>query len=351
MSLKLIKIKSSENWYVRGTYKGVKVFKSTETTIRKIAETELERITSAIYQESVFGKQSVITFSDAVYDYIEDGGALDYLGRYDEVTCKWSGLMGAFYNVKMVDITQDMLDIAAKKIYPNVKPQTLNRQAYTPFIAVYNHAVSKSNLPVRKWKRPTVKRKHTRKRAWFRPSQAHKFYWALPDHMKPLFTFLCLSGVRITEAIELEWKDVYMGESWAEISATKTDSLRGIPLHPAIIDELYKIRRKDGRVFRTHTGEPYKVRRNERGALIGGGYFKKTWATTRRNTGLHQFEPYSSRHTFNNWCIKYDIPAEHRIAIMGHSSDSTNSMYTDVAIKDLVEAVKALPDFRNEVHA
>jgi len=351
MSLKLIKTQKSENWYVRGTYKGIKVFKTTETAIRKLAEQELERITSEIYQESIFGKASILTFEDGVYDYIEDGGATEYLGRYDEISGKWSGLMGIFQRDKLVDITQDRLDRGARKLYPDVKPQTLNRQVYTPFIAVYNHAVIKHGLPVRKWKRPKVKRSHVKKRSWFRPEQARTFYWALPPHMKPLFSFLCLSGVRITEAIELTWDDVYLGDKWAEITATKTDSVRGVPLHPVIIEELSAIRRKDGRVFRTQRDEPYKVRRNERGALIGGGYFKKTWSTTRRKTGLYEFEPYSTRHTFNNWCIRYDVPAEHRLAIMGHTSDSTNAIYTDVALGDLVDAVSVLPDFRNEVHA
>lgn len=347
MSLKIIKIKTSENWYIRGAVRGTSVFKSTGTKNKVIAEEERRDL-----EDSLSRKRSIL-FGKAAEKYLDGGGSEKFLlDQFDKDTDNWTGVLGQFEKTPISDITQDELDAAAKRAFPNVKPQTLNRQFYTPFIAVYNFTARSELCEKREWRRPRVRRSDIEKTKWFSCLDAAKMLDALPPHLRVILIFCIYTGARITEAVEMEIKDVHLQDRWAVINATKTDSYRGVPLHKAAVWALrqYIGDRKDGRVFLTQKDLPYKTKRNAAGFTEGGGYFKTAWATGLTNASLKGYTPYSMRHSLNNWLILEGIDQTMREAIMGHDNQSTNSIYSDVPQKRLIEAIDKLPDFTDFSH-
>ncbi len=153
--LKLIKIKTSENWYIRGTVKGRGVYKSTGTSRRDIADEERRTLEERLLSGSE-------TFGVAAGRYIKGGGSPKFLLTRDE-NKKFTGVLGQFENTSLAEIGQNEVDEAARKAFPNVKPQTLNRQFYTPFIAVWNFAVRADLCQRKEWRRPRVKRSDLKK--------------------------------------------------------------------------------------------------------------------------------------------------------------------------------------------
>jgi hypothetical protein len=65
-----------------------------------------------------------------------------------------SPLIEHFALTRLRDIDQSALDHAAVKLYPGVSPSTRRRQAYAPFIACWNAAVSAGKAQPRRWRRP-----------------------------------------------------------------------------------------------------------------------------------------------------------------------------------------------------
>lgn len=347
MPLKLVNVKNSPNIYLRGTVAGQYVYESTGTDREEFAEAARIKRENQLLESAIHGKRKSAKFVEAVDAYLEAGGS----GRHMEK------VLEQFEFTPVREIGQQALDAAAARAYPDVAPQTLNRHFYTPFIAVMNHAAQDGLCDFRKWRRPRVGR--TAKRKWFSYEDAAKFYAHAPEHLKAIFVFCVYTGARITEAIELQRKDISLEGKWGVLSQTKTDGYRGVPLHPVVVRELSRYipalagdKRSstpalapDSAVFRTQKGKPYIPHRDNEGNVQGGGYFKTAWKTTLTNAGLTGYTPYSMRHTFNNWLIMAGINQATREALMGHDNGSTNAMYSDVPQDDLIREIEKLKDF------
>jgi len=240
----------------------------------------------------------------------------------NEDTKEWNGVLGQFINTPLADISQAVLDTAAKKVYPNVKPQTLDRQFYTPFVAVWNHGAVEGMCHEKKWRRPVVTKADKKRRPWFRkPETAAAIFDELPVHLRALFMFMIYTGSRVTEAIELQIENVFLDEQWAVLNATKTDALRGVPLRADVVEVLrwYIGDRKTGPVFLNDDWKPYKSGRAADGTVKDSGYFKSGFKGARNRAKLANegYTPYSLRHTFNNWLIRAGVDRETREALMG----------------------------------
>jgi hypothetical protein len=111
--------------------------------------------------EVAHGKKAVVTFDEAALCYLDNGGSPRFLGNFDPATCKWSGMMSHLFGKPLRGITQENLNDIAKTLYPNVRPDTLNRQFWTPFIAVWRHAITQKWCDPVMWIRPKKKVKGT----------------------------------------------------------------------------------------------------------------------------------------------------------------------------------------------
>jgi integrase/recombinase XerD len=351
MPLKIIKKKSSPYWYIRGSIKGRSVYQTTGTTDKEIADAERIALERRILEESVYGVRKTITFGEGVGNYLDAGGSKRFLGTYDKDTGEWSGVLGQFVNTPMNTIGQSELDAAARRCYPNAKPQTLNRQFYTPFISVWNFCAQDDLVDQRTWRRPSVKKLSISRRKWFTQEQAGQFLGGAAPHLRVIFLFCLYTGVRITEAIEMRVSDIDLKNRWAVVNSTKTDNRRGVPLHRSIVEHLTPVF-MDGRThaFLTYFNKPYISKRGEDGTVEGGGYFKSAWTAALRRSGLQGFTPYSMRHTLNNWLLMEGVETATREAIMGHDSGSTNAHYVDVPNAHLIEIIDRLPDCTDFAH-
>jgi len=74
---------------------------------------------------------------------------------------------------------------------------------------------------------------------------------ALPEHLRPLITFLYWCGVRLGEAQQISWKQVDLEARLIRLEEeqTKTGQARTVPLPAVLVQMLGKIRPKTGRVF------------------------------------------------------------------------------------------------------
>ena len=134
MSLRLTRRNGSDHWYIRGTVRGQSVFETTGTDDKEAADAIRIGREARLLKDSVYGRQASVTFAEAAVSYLSAGGSPRFLG--EEIDGKWTGLIGFFYSKTLHSIGQNELDEAATKLYPNTAPDTRNRQAYTPFIAV-----------------------------------------------------------------------------------------------------------------------------------------------------------------------------------------------------------------------
>jgi integrase/recombinase XerD len=240
MPLKLVRRKGSDHIYLRGTVAGQPVFESTKTDNESIAEAIRIKREAELLEASVFGKKAIVTFFEAAVAYLEAGGSPRFLGT--EVNGRWTGLMGHFEKAKLHTIGQSELDRAAEKLYPGTSYQTRNRQCYTPFIAVWNHAVKNNWADKRDWSRPkkpkgTLYRARPT-RAGTRPvsyERAAQFVLAMSPAPAYVLTVLFYTGMRPIELFALGAADFNIPGRWIALGSSKTDEPRSIPIHEFLV--------------------------------------------------------------------------------------------------------------------
>jgi integrase len=275
-------------------------------------------------------------------------------------------LLTRFKGTPLADIGQDAIDKAALELKPGRAPSTWNRQIYTPICAVLNHAAAKTPpwCPALKIKRPKAGEARVR---WITFDEAERLIEAARPHLKPLVIFLLATGVRISEALYLDWKDVDLSrchvtiygepdEDDAKAIGTKNGEARGIPLHPRAVAALANLRHRTGAVFRRPkkgprakdpsieehlVGKPYASRGGR-----GGGQIKSTWKTLCKDAGIENFTPHDCRHTWATWHYMANKDLTKLMELGGWKSLDMVMRYTHVDksnLKSSIDDMWAMP--------
>ena len=325
MSLKLIRRHGGENWYIRGTVRGVAVDESTRTADRKIAETIRAQREWELLQSSVFGRKSVATFLEAVVGYMESGGERRYLGR----------LLDHFGAAPLAKIDQAAIDRAAKTLLPNAAPATINRQIHTPISAVLKHAAKRGLCDHRQIERPAQPTGRVR---WLTPAEADRLIVSCSPHLRPLVVFLFYTGARLSEALYLDWRNVDLQRRQVQFIDTKNGEARGVPLHDRVVAVLAKLARRDGAVFRRPDGLPYNHKADR-----SGGQIKTAFRGACRRANITNFSPHDCRHTWATWHYAANRDLIALMELGGWKSEKMVLRYAHVNVEHLAGSIAALP--------
>jgi integrase len=296
MPLKLVNRHGSPHLYLRGTIRGISVDESTGLSDCKRAQEVLTLRSAEIMNRSVFGDKATRTFAEAATSYMEGGGE----GKHLAPILNKIGLK------PLAAINLDVIHSLARELKPNAKPSTVNRQVYTPISAVLHHAARKGWCAIPVLARPSQPEGRVR---CLTHAEADRLIRE-SGHLAPLVTFLFCTGVRLSEALKLDWANIDLARRHVAIlnrgaggPGTKNKLSRGLPLHTRVLAAFEALPHREGRVFRVHygnspetVGPPYADRNG-----AGGGEIKTGWAASLRRAGLKNFRVHDTRHTWASW--------------------------------------------------
>jgi integrase len=117
-----------------------------------------------------------------------------------------------------------------------------------------------------------------------------------------LILLLLDTGARMSEASELEWRDVDLAGGRVIFWRTKTGRRRNATLSPRTIARLASLPHREGQVIRWDApGRQRSAAYADRGRQ-GGGQIKTAWRGTLRRAGLAtELTPHDLRHTWASW--------------------------------------------------
>jgi integrase len=269
MPLKLKK--RGEIWHYTGTVAGRRLRGSTKTSQFK----EAEKIANERETRELQGRRdpgSVLTFAQAAIEYRKTGKAPKYLELVEDY---WK-------DTTVKDITKGAMKRAAITLLPKGSGAYRNRAVIVPTMAVINHCAELDMCPPIRAKRFTEP-KRTKEPAtweWVQAFMAH----ASP-HLGALACFMFLTGARISEALNVTWRDVDMNEAWAKIVMSKIGEERLANLPPelvAVLANLPSNREPDAQIF------PYAAYDSVR----------KPWNNVIVRAKIKMLTPHSCRHGF-----------------------------------------------------
>lgn len=348
MPLKLVQRKGSDCWYMRGTIRGESIFETTGTGDRRKAEEIRAKTEARLLDESIHGKKHTVTFAEAADSFIAAGGGKRFL--YEQrPSGEAFGVAVVLGQHRLAEITQEVLDRAAAKMYPTAQPETKLRQFYTPFRAVWNFAATEKLAEVRKWRLPK-KPKGTnvvrikKERSGSAPTSyehAAKFVAAMSPAPAMVMTALFFTGMRPIELFALTADDIDVKGRWIVIQKSKIGEPRGVPMHEFLVGLFESLLKRnslaeDPRIFRAPRGEPYPIKENE------GGQLKTAINGARRRSKIKDVSPYTGRHTVSTQLVINGVHPYIKDQILGHAADDMSRHYTNIPQKPLIDAINTI---------
>lgn len=228
----LFKRAGSDNWHYDFTVDGKRYRPSSYTTDKRLAEDIAIKHEERVRRAAVHGEEAVLTFPEAVAEYLNDGKDGRFLAPLTKHFRKW----------KVKDITGPEIRKAAKALYPGAQPATWNRQVITPTRAVVNHIADAKG-----WPKISVKRFKEERKA--RPAGNKSWLDAFCKAAKKLdmpetaaiARFMFETATRVSEACRLTWEHVDLQLGVAFLEKTKTEP-RKVFLTRAMVIDLANIR-------------------------------------------------------------------------------------------------------------
>lgn len=188
--------------YIRGSYLGIRVDKSSGTDRRSVAKTILKRIESEI-ESGQYQKTKVVARKPPTFiAYLEAGRRKRYV----------AGLIKHFGETPLDQIDQAAIDAAAVALHPNAGNGTRNAAVYTPISAILHHASVDLKLRRPKGAKGRIVSD------WLRPDDANAIIVAadqISTEFGTLLRALLYTGLRLGEVLAWTWDDLHLDEGAA----------------------------------------------------------------------------------------------------------------------------------------
>jgi integrase len=282
--------KSTGALTIIGTVAGTRVRRRAQSDDPKLAAEEAAALEADLLRTAWHGeRRGSRTFAEASLSYLEAAP------RSDSTKTRVRRLLCVLGTSTLREIDQAAAArLKTTLLRPGAKPATYLREIVVPLRAILCHAAELRWCDPPKIKAPKIAGGRTR---YLLPAEAERLVAAAAPHLRPLLTFLICTGARLSEAIELDWRDCDLQGGRAIFWRTKNGKRRVAQLPPRVIAALAALPDRRGEVFRHHRGRAYE----DHGRAYGG-QIKTAWRGAQRRAGLTpELTPHDLRHTWASW--------------------------------------------------
>jgi integrase len=191
-----------------------------------------------------------------------------------------------------------------------LSPATVQRFRVT-FQAAVNYLAREEGFDPPKL--PRGERVNNKRVRFLSPDQADRLVLAYAKHVLPIAITLRWQGLRIGEALRIDWVHLSWSSNSIFILKGKTGEARTVAMHKRTRAALHRLwiargSPKEGRVFLTQLDRPYADPRQYK--VPSGSPIKKAHATACRRAGVTDFHVHDWRHHWASWCVMSGIDLE-----------------------------------------
>jgi integrase len=159
------------------------------------------------------------------------------------------------------------------------------------------------------------------------------------DDFADLVVMLVDTGLRVSEALKMEWRDIDLAEGWVRLWDTKNGGARSVPLTTRVVEMLQRLQGIDPQ-------GPFSE--------IAPRTFNEFWVRVRSHMGLSQdaqFVPHALRHTYISRLVQAGVDLRTVQELAGHKTLAMTFRYAHLAPKNLKAAVDVLDRLTASRHA
>lgn len=278
--------------------------------------------------------------------------ARTYAGRWASFE-KWMGETHPDA-ASLADVDDETAQAFMRGIKKNYSPKTYNDTRALLFM-VWKTLDKEAGLDgFNPWDKERIKPlpKETHVRRELTVEELARVVGSLEGEMKTLFAVGIYTGLRLGDAVNLEWGDVDLVRGFIQLQPHKTKAHGTrvkIPLFPALASILAETpqRKRKGRIMPELAEEygrypQYTARRVQR-VFTDAGIATQSEETGRDRKAV-EVGFHSLRHTYVSLCANAGVPLSVVQAIVGHTNAAMTTHYFHVSDDALRGAVKGLPD-------
>lgn len=273
----------------------VRVRQRAQTDSPALAREEAATLEARLLRDAWLGRRAVsATFGQAVESYLL--AAPRGLGT----KARLRRLLLAIGDLDLDRLDQLVVDSARDRMFNGpVTPATSLRELVAPLRAVLNHAARRQWCAVPRFEVPKLRPGRT---LYLTPAEAERLVAAAAPHLRPLLVFLIGTGARLSEALDLEWREVDLAGARVIFWETKGGRRRVASLPPRIVATLAELPHREGAVFRWRRRNGAWLAYADK-ARQGGGQIKSGWRGALKRSGLEStgVTPHDLRHTYASW--------------------------------------------------
>jgi integrase len=282
----------TDGFTILGSVAGVRIRRRAQSTRRTLAREEAAALEVELLRDAWHGqRRGSRSLGEAILNYL--AAAPRAVGDRRRLT----RILEALGDVSLGTIDQDTVDRCRRLVLAaGASPATMRRGVIVPLRAVLLHAHRRGWCDRPSFEIPREPEGRTR---YLLPEEAERLIAAAAPHICTLLIVLLGTGMRMAEALELDWRDVDLQGARAILwpDQTKAKKRRNVTLPPCVIAALANLPHREGAVIRRGDGQPYANRRRE-----GGGQIKTAWKATLRRSRLDpELTPHDLRHTWASW--------------------------------------------------
>jgi integrase len=289
MPLKVTRRAGTGALTITGTVAGTRIRRRAQSDDPKLAAEEAATIEADRLRTRWHGeRRGSRTFAEAALNYIEAAP------RSENTKARVRRLLLALGTVTLAEVDQDTAIRLRSVLRPGAKPATYLREVVVPLRAIMRHAADRGWTAPLRIATPRIADGRTR---YLLPDEAERLLHVAAPHIRPLLLFLLGTGARMSEALELQWRDVDLKGARAIFWRTKGGKRRVATIPPRIVALLANLPRSGAAVFRRRDGKPYAYHHR-----AYGGQVKTAWKGAIRRAQLDpELTPHDLRHTWASW--------------------------------------------------
>jgi integrase len=301
MPLKITRRKSTGALTISGIVAGTRIRRRAQSDDPKLAAEEAAALEAELLRTAWHGeRRGSRTFAEAVTSYLEAAP------RTESTKARVRRLLLALGTARLGEIDQGTVGHLKKTVLrPNASLSTIERGIIVPLRAILRHAHRRGWCDAPMFEIPRRSEGRTR---YLLPAEAERLLTAAAPHVRPLLVFLISSGARMSEAIELDWRDLDLQGNRAIFWRTKTGKRRIVVLPPRAVADLATLPHREGSVFRWETtpspkgAKPSRIHTYADRGREEGGHIKRAWQGAIRRARLDpELTPHDCRHTWASW--------------------------------------------------
>jgi site-specific recombinase XerD len=301
-------------WWVSFVVNGKRYRTSTETSDRKLAQNIRHEIKARIAEGKWFdrlpGEEK--TFKEMMDKYLEEhsskkASARDFAG--------YSKKLNSFFGDYMVtEVTPSLIkEYKKKRREDGLKPASINRE-----LAAMKKAF---NLAIKEWEwirenpvmKVSMEAENNARDRWLREGEEERLLGASPVWLRELIIFALNTGMRLSEILELKWREVDLSRKTVTVIRSKNGQKRTIPLNEKV-SRLLLIKS----ISRSNEGEfvfPSQAYTMLSKYNVGRGFRKAA-----RRAKVQDFRFHDLRHTFATRLVQAGKDLYKVQRLLGHKS-------------------------------